>query len=90
MVTVTPKDSKSDVGRMEPLLLNGKEMKNAETAIHLGIHRASTLSKTSELNVKENLKKLKELCMVLLMSSGMHSHNGLGPETSLHLVKKPM
>ena len=60
VVTVTPKDSKGDVGCVKPLLMNGKEMKNAETAMHLGIHRTSTLSKTSELNVEENLKKLEE------------------------------
>ena len=45
VVTVTPKDSKGDVGCVKPLQMNGKEMKNAETAMHLGIHRTSTLSK---------------------------------------------
>ena len=86
VVTVTPKDSKGDVGCVKPLLMNGKEMKNAETAMHLGIHRTSTLSKTSELNVEENLKKARRV-VYSLMSSGMHGHNGLDPETNLHLVK---
>ena len=69
MVTVIPKDSKGDVGCVKPLLMNGKEMKNAETAMHLGIHRTNTLSKTSEMNVKENLKKARRV-VYSLMSSG--------------------
>ena len=36
---------------------DGKDMENVKTAMHFGIHRASTLSKTGELNVDENLKK---------------------------------
>ena len=33
VVTVIPKDSKGDVGCVKPLLMNGKEMKNAETVL---------------------------------------------------------
>ena len=68
------------------LILNGKEMKTVESAMHLGIHRATTISKTSELNVEENLKKARRVVHSLI-SSGMHVHNGLDPETNLHLVK---
>ena len=39
-------------------MMNGEEMKTVEWAMHLGIHRATTISKTSELNV-ENLKKAR-------------------------------
>ena len=64
-VTVTPRVSKGDACCDEPLMMDGIEMKNTESAMHLGIHRATTLSKTSELNVDENLKKPEELYTVL-------------------------
>ena len=40
--------------------MNGKEMKTVESATHLGIQRAGTLSNTSELNIDENLKRKKK------------------------------
>ena len=61
-------------------------MENVKTAMHLGTHRASTLLKTGDLNVDENLKKTRRV-VYSLMSSGMHGHNGLDPETNLHLIK---
>ena len=54
-VTVTLRVSKGDACCDEPLMMDGIEMKNTESAMH----RATTLSKTSELNVDENLKKKK-------------------------------
>ena len=66
--------------------MNGKKMKTVELAMHLGIHRATTISKTSEMNVEENLKKARRV-VYRLMSSGMHGYNGLDPETNLHLMK---
>ena len=54
--------------------------------MHLGIHLTTTISKNSELNVEENLKKARRV-VYSLISSGMHGHNGLDPETNLHLVK---
>ena len=86
MVTVTPRDSNNIVNTTEPITMNGKEMKTVESAMHLGIHRTTTISKNSELNVEENLKKARRV-VYSLMSSGMHGHNGLDPETNLHLVK---
>ena len=86
MVTVTPRDSNNIVNTTEPITMNGKEMKTVESAMHLGIHRTKTISKNSELNVEENLKKARRV-VYSLMSSGMHGHNGLDPETNLHLVK---
>ena len=86
IVTVTPRDSNNAINITEPITMNGKEMKTVESAMHLRIHRTTTISKTSELNVKENLKKAR-IVVYSLMSSGMHGHNGLDPETNLHLVK---
>ena len=40
--------------------MNGKEVQTVEKAMHLGIRCATTISKTSELNVEENLKKNPE------------------------------
>ena len=54
--------------------------------MHLGIHCTTTISKNSELNIEENLKKARRV-VYSLMSSDMHRHNGLDPETNLHLVK---
>ena len=62
-------------------------MENVKTAMHLSIHRASTLSKTGDLNVDENLKKKTRRVVYSLMSSGMHGHNGFDPDTNLHLIK---
>ena len=86
MVTVTPRDSNTIVNTTEPITMNGKEMKTVELAMHLGIHRTTTISKINELNVEENQKKARRV-VYSLMSSGMHGHNGLDPETNLHLVK---
>ena len=38
------------------------------------------------MNVEENMKKARRV-VYSLMSSGMHGHNGLDPETNLYLVK---
>ena len=56
MVTVTPRDSNNIVNTTEPIAMNGKEMKTVESAMH----RTTTISKNSELNVEENLKKPEE------------------------------
>ena len=87
MVTVTPRDSNNAINIIEPITMNGKEMKTVELAMHIDIHRAPTISKTSELNVGENLKKKARRVVYSLMSSGMHGHNVLDPETNLHLMK---
>ena len=54
--------------------------------MHLGILRTNTISKTSDLNFEENLKKARRV-VYSLMASGMHGYNGLDPETNLHLMK---
>ena len=86
MVTVTPRDSNNIINTARPITMNGQEMKTVESAKHLGIHCTTTISKNSELNIEENLKKARRV-VYSLMSSGMHGHNGLDPETNLHLVK---
>ena len=48
--------------------MNGKEMKTVESATHLDIQRAGTLSKTSELNINENLKKARRVVYRLMSS----------------------
>ena len=57
MVTVTPRDSYNAISTLEPITMNGKEMKTVELAMHLGVYRANTISKTCQLNLQENLKK---------------------------------
>ena len=57
MVTVTPRDSNNALNTIELMAKYGREMKTVELAMHLGIHRTTTLSKASELDVEENLKK---------------------------------
>ena len=54
------------------------------TLTYFGIHRATIISKASELNVEENLKKPEKYSH---MSRGMHGHSGLDSDTNLHLVK---
>ena len=49
-------------------------MKTVDSAMHLGIHPTNTISKNSELNIEENLKKARRV-VNSLMSSGMHGHN---------------
>ena len=44
-------------------MMDGKEMKNTDSAMHLRIYRATTLSKTSELNVDDNLEKKQRSCI---------------------------
>ena len=86
MVTVTPRDSNNIVNTTESITMNGKEMKTVELAMHLRIHRTTTIPQNSELNIEENLKKARRV-VYSLMSSGMHGHNAQDPETNLHLVK---
>ena len=57
MVTVTPRDSNNIINTARPITMNGQEMKTVESAKHLGIHCTTTISKNSELNIEENLKK---------------------------------
>ena len=57
MVTVTPRDSNNIINTAGPITMNGQEMKTVESEKHLGIHRTTTISKNSELNIEENLKK---------------------------------
>lgn len=46
---------------MRNLSLKDKEMNSVDTATHLGICCANTISKTSEINVDENLKKARRV-----------------------------
>ena len=55
IVTVNPNESKNTSNSIEPIMMNVKEMKTVESATHLSIHRASTISKMSEQKVEENL-----------------------------------
>ena len=60
VLTVKHRDTKSDAGRVEPVFMNGREMKSVETETHLAMRRAVTLSKTREINVEEFFKTLEE------------------------------
>ena len=74
MVAVTPRDSNNIVNTGESLTMNGKKMKTVDLAMYLRIHPTNTISKNSELNIEENLKKARRV-VYSLMSSGMHGHN---------------
>ena len=60
IVKVMPRDRNNAINTTQPITMNGKEMRTVESAMYLGIHQTITISKNSELNVEENLKKSKK------------------------------
>lgn len=62
------------------------EMKKVHSSTHLGIIRSSSMRETREENIEENIKKARRT-VYSLMASGLHGHNGLDPETNLHLIR---
>ena len=66
--------------------LNGTRIPNVTTTTHLGIKRSTTISKTAEENVSHNICKSRKTVYSLL-SAGLHGHNGLDPQTSLHIIR---
>ena len=68
------------------IYMRNEEMKQVESATHLGIIRALSLQKTCEINVEENIKKARRTAYSLL-PSGLHGNSGLDTETKIDLVK---
>ena len=63
--------------------LEGDNMPTVDKTMHVGICQSAD---TDETAVAENVKKARRT-LYSLMSTGLHSENGLDPETSLHLYQ---
>ncbi|CAG2245583.1 unnamed protein product [Mytilus edulis] len=61
-------------------------MPNVKQALHLGIIRTTSMKENVTLNVEENIKKARRSAYGLF-GGGFHGHNGLDPETLVHLFK---
>ncbi|CAG2186181.1 unnamed protein product [Mytilus edulis] len=61
-------------------------MPNVKQALHLGIIRTTSMKENVAINVEENIKKARRSAYGLF-GGGFHGHNGLDPETLVHLFK---
>ena len=61
-------------------------MPEVEQATHLGIIRTTTMKHNIQTNVDENLTKARRSAYSLF-GCGFHGHNGLDPESLLHIYK---
>ena len=86
-VTVYPSNTRTNDTYKEPdFKFNGKNMLKVNSATHLGIKRSTSLAKTGEENIQQNIWKARRTAYSLF-ASGLHGHNGLDSLTSLHLIK---
>ena len=86
-VTVYPSNTRTNDTHIEPdFKLNGKNLSKVNSATHLGIKRSTSLAKTGEENIQQNISKARRTAYSLF-ASGLRGHNGLDPLTSLHLIK---
>ena len=68
------------------ITMKDKERKQVNSATHLGIKRSTSIKKTRQENVEDNIKKARRTAYSL-MPCGFHGHNGLDIETKIHLLK---
>ena len=64
------------------ITIKGVPMPVVEEVMHMGILRSAD---TQETAVRETMQKARRT-IYSLMGSGLHGHNGLDPETALHLL----
>ncbi|VDI25646.1 Hypothetical predicted protein [Mytilus galloprovincialis] len=68
------------------LMMGNTPMPNVEQATHLGIIRTTTRKNNIQSNTNENITKARRSAYSLL-GAGFHGHNGLDPESLLHIYK---
>ena len=61
-------------------------MPEVEQATHLGIIKTTTMKHNIQTNVDENITKARRSAYSLF-GCGFHEHNGLDPESLLHIYK---
>ena len=83
-VTVNPTNTRSCIET--DFELNGTKLAQVNSTTHLGIKRSTTLKKTGDENVQQNITKSRRTAYSQL-ASGLHGTNGLDPRTAFHLVK---
>ena len=83
---VTPVTKTDSVTEKHEFELDGIKMPNVTTTTHLGMKRSTTITKTAEENVQVNISKAR-ITVYSLLSAGLHGHNGLDPQTSLHITR---
>ena len=66
--------------------LNGQKLENVNVATHLGIKRGITTNRTGDENVSHNISRARRTAYSLF-ASGLHGHNGLDPQTTIHLIR---
>ena len=64
------------------ITMKGIPMPVVKEVMHMGILRSADSQETA---VRENIQKARRV-IYSLMGSGLHGHNGMDPETSLHLL----
>ena len=70
----------------EKLNMGNITMPEVEQATHLGIIRTTTMKHNIQTNVDENITKARRSAYSLF-GCGFHGHNGLDPESLLHIFK---
>ena len=70
----------------EKLNMGNITMPEVEQATHLGIIRTTTMKHNIQTNVDENITKARR-STYSLFGCGFHGHNGLDPESLLHIYK---
>ena len=70
----------------EKLNMGNITMPELDQATHLGIIRITTMKHNIQTNVDENITKARRSAYSLF-GCGFHGHNGLDPESLLHIYK---
>jgi hypothetical protein len=70
----------------EKLNMGNITMPEVEQAPHLGIIKTTTIKHNIQTNVDENITKARRSAYSLF-GCGFHGHNGLDPESLLHIYK---
>ena len=70
----------------EKLNMGNITMPEVEQATHLGIIKTTTMKHNIQTNVDENITKARRSAYSLF-GCGFHGHNGLDPESLLHIYK---
>ncbi|CAC5421539.1 unnamed protein product [Mytilus coruscus] len=68
------------------LMMGNTPMPNVEQSTHPGIIRTTTRKNNIQSNTNENITKARRSAYSLL-GTGFHVHNGLDPESLLHIYK---
>lgn len=78
--------SKPNTQELDSIHLYDTPIPDVDSATHLGIKRATSLTLTSDNQVESNLDKARK-ALYSLLATGLHGSDSLDPESTIHLLK---